>query len=206
MTIYTDSQLVENLHKAINAFRAEGGFLMGKPASKGISAIQRASERSITHRIALHLQKEFENHDVDCEYNRNMERSKEINILFDELTETKKLEVRDRIIKKELKRGVTLEVAQLIADAVVEETIKFKTYPDIIVHKRLDLHNDLIVIEVKCEGDERGEEGDAFDKNKLRAFTLPPYNYQLGVFIKIRQNDHTIDLFKAGQYFLLEEV
>ena len=37
-----------------------------------------ANERSITHRIALYLQAEFPNLDVDCEYNRDNHEPKEL--------------------------------------------------------------------------------------------------------------------------------
>ena len=38
------------------------------------------SERAITHKLAEHLQKLFSNWDVDCEYNKNLNGKKYLNI------------------------------------------------------------------------------------------------------------------------------
>ena len=39
-----------------------------------------ANERSITHRIAMYIQDEFPEWDVDCEYNRDEHKPKELNL------------------------------------------------------------------------------------------------------------------------------
>lgn len=40
-----------------------------------------ASERSISHRLGLHLANEFPDWDVDCEYNRNDHEIKRLHLL-----------------------------------------------------------------------------------------------------------------------------
>lgn len=43
-----------------------------------------ASERSITHRIAVYLEAEFKGWNVDCEYNRDLNQSKKLKSLLTE--------------------------------------------------------------------------------------------------------------------------
>lgn len=54
-----------------------------------------ATERSITHRMAIYLEEEFPEYDVDCEYNRNG-------------LETKKLESYKKTINSDDTDGVTV--------------------------------------------------------------------------------------------------
>jgi len=39
------------------------------------------NERTITHRLAMYLQEEFEDWDVDCEYNRYIYQVKQIKVI-----------------------------------------------------------------------------------------------------------------------------
>ena len=74
------------------------------------------NERSITHKLAIYLQNQFTDYDIDCEYNRNMKSPKEI--------------------------------------VFIETSKKGKVFPDIIVHKRGEASNNLIVFEIKkCKND-----------------------------------------------------
>jgi len=81
-----------------------------------------ANERSITHRLAVYLQQKFEDRNVDCEYNRQLEN-------------TKKLFPRD------------LSAPQHLDDPAFDEDAR-TAYPDIIVHRR-GTDKNLLVIEVK---------------------------------------------------------
>lgn len=78
-----------------------------------------ANERSITHKLAEHLQQEFAYWHVDCEYNRQG-------------SDTKRL------------LGLFYRNVPINPDAIEARTV----YPDIIVHRRGTPQN-LIVIEVK---------------------------------------------------------
>jgi hypothetical protein len=80
------------------------------------------NERSITHRLAVHLKNAFKGWDVDCEYNRNR-------------YDTKKLIVGDHV-------HIPVESNQ--TDDEYGRTV----YPDIIVHHRGTDQN-LLVVEVK---------------------------------------------------------
>jgi hypothetical protein len=79
-----------------------------------------ANERSITHKFAEYLQREFPSYNVDCEYNRTGIDSKTLDGL-----------------KSELKKEVPLDDE----DATT-------VFPDIIVHHR-GTKNNLLVIEAK---------------------------------------------------------
>ncbi len=90
------------------------------------------NERSITHRLAMYLQDEFEGWDVDCEYNR------------------------DHHSPDHVKR------LQSYTDPIRADDSDAKTvFPDIIIHHRGKTDN-LLVIEVKKstnqESDERDEQ------------------------------------------------
>ena len=94
-----------------------------------------ANERSLTHKLAECLQIEFDEYDVDCEYNRRG-------------SEVKRLE-------RLLFRGAPCN--DLNARTV---------YPDIIVHRRDQDDDNLLVIEAKKSGVD-----DTIDRAKLYDFT-----------------------------------
>lgn len=94
-----------------------------------------ASERSLSHRLAVHMIDRFPNYDIDCEYNRDG---------FD----VKKLTLSAR------------NVSDNDVDAVT-------VFPDIIVHKRGDQNNNLLVIEIKKASSLVSHD---YDIEKLQAF------------------------------------
>ena len=98
------------------------------------------NERSITHRLALHLQDAFKGWDVDCEYNRNR-------------YDTKKLFIGNDV-------RITVETIQ--SDDEQGKTV----YPDIIVHHR-DTDQNLLVVEVKKTTSHVPKN---FDLDKLREY------------------------------------
>ncbi|MHA1372416.1 MAG: hypothetical protein ACTSRA_22170 [Promethearchaeota archaeon] len=57
-----------NVEKALANFLKKDKYLL----------LNNLNERTISHKLAEHLQKEFSNWDVDCEYNRNIDRIKKI--------------------------------------------------------------------------------------------------------------------------------
>lgn len=96
-----------------------------------------ASERSMTHRLAVYLEQEFPEYHVDCEYNRK-------------LCDTKTIDLwRDKIKTLETKRdnydpySKDYEEIQGIIDGG-----EVSVYPDIIIHHR-GTDNNFIVIEAK---------------------------------------------------------
>jgi hypothetical protein len=77
------------------------------------------SERSLTHQLAVHLSRQFGNHNVDCEYNRDG---------FD------------------IKR---LELARNCQNVSINAIDAVTAFPDIIVHVRGTRDSNLLVLEVK---------------------------------------------------------
>ena len=120
-----------------------------------------ANERSLSHKLAMYLQEQFESDgwDVDCEYNRFGGGDKKTAILFDELGEWLRCDV-----------PITDEEAKTI-------------FPDIIVHHRRKSDN-LLAIEVKKST--TANDG-RLDIQKLEALTCQryKYKYQLGLHLII---------------------
>ena len=94
------------------------------------------NERTLTSKFAQYLQKEFENYNVDCEYNRNIENIKRIKILEDKYKDIKPNDIEAKTV-----------------------------FPDIIIHKRGNNENNLLVIEAK-----KNNKNDEIDKEKLKAY------------------------------------
>jgi hypothetical protein len=98
------------------------------------------NERSITHKLALYLENEFENWDVDCEYNRDARRK---------VHPAKNLEKRLKNTKK-------------------SDVLEISVYPDIIVHHRGTDEN-LLIIEVKKDSIANDGEYDIMKLREYRA-------------------------------------
>lgn len=126
-----------------------------------------AHERSITHRLAVHLSTVFDGWDVDCEYNRNRDDTKQL-----------------RLCREANRRHcINLELGEA-ADIPLEYLDKSKVYPDIIVHHRNSADN-LLVVEVKKSTNTSSRE---FDLHKLRAY-MCQLEYRYGLFIEFCAKD-----------------
>jgi hypothetical protein len=115
-------------------------------------------ERSITHRLAVHLGTVFYEWNVDVEYNRNVGDIKKIS-------------------------KVAMDLLRKIGD--MEEFVSgCKTvYPDIIVHKR-NTNQNLLVVEVKKA--HSTERLDQYDLDKLKAYLLDDaLQYEYAAFVKL---------------------
>ena len=95
-------------------------------------------ENAMSHRIAVYLEKEFKNYNIDCEYNKNLSIPK----LND---------------KKE------------------------KIRPDIIIHKRGENKNNLVVIEIK----KVGKDSQLAEKDIVKIKKMNNLGYEIGLFIGI---------------------
>ena len=75
--------------------------------------------------------------------------------------------------------------------------------PDLIIHKRLQKNNKMIV-EFKGWWNHRDSE----DIDKLEKFTLQDgdYGYQLGVFVKLNEGNYTLQYFKDGKKVSEDEI
>lgn len=112
------------------------------------------NERSITHRLAIYLQDEFEGWNVDCEYNRDYH-------------------------SPDYVKRLLIDSNALQASLTIDDTNAKTVYPDIIVHHRGTSDN-LLVIEVKKS---RNQETDRRDKQKLQAFK-EDLHYRYALFLR----------------------
>lgn len=105
----TEEVVKKRLAIAIDRFILEDGDLLCLDAN----------ERSITHKLAEHLQRQFRYWHVDCEYNRRGSETKRLARVGDEMDEPKKNDDEAKTV-----------------------------FPDIIIHRR-DTSDNLLVIEIK---------------------------------------------------------
>ncbi len=165
---YDDQTLLNLFSAAVQRTWDEEGDLLAR----------RVSERAVTHRIALHLQTFFPQHTVDCEYNRNHEASKTIEVRLARVGEQKRRELIQRAVDAGMPRN----------EAEQQVVVSTNPLPDLIVHRRRSNDHNLFIAEIKVAGDSRGAAGRLYDLEKLRAFTAPePYGYRLGVFADIAE-------------------
>lgn len=123
-----------------------------------------ANERSITHRLAVYLEKPFDGWNVDCEYSRIGE---------------------DPSIYKRLLLPSAANVTHFDINGS-------RVYPDIVIHHRGQntASDNLLVIEVKTVWSQVSDEQDF---KKLNAFTgqYPVdqfVTYKFGLFLKFNEN------------------
>lgn len=129
-------------------------------------------ERCVMHKLAEKMTMLFPEYDVDCEYNKKTL----------EGTQKKLVMIRGR-------------------DTDDRERTHFSS-PDIIVHKRGNDDNDLLVIEMKVK-----KRAKAIDLEKLTGLTEPErqgrnyFPYQLGMFLQVnlQQGEDKFLLYKEGR-------
>jgi len=144
---------LEKISWSIRRFLDRDGFLLENDVH----------ERSITHKLAEHLQCEFKDYNVDCEYNKNSQSP-----------------------DKQKKLG---ECAEKIKVKCPDKVVTYETliYPDIIIHRRGGPMNRCI-IEVKTSKTSPKE--DCYDQFKLKCYTentnsdSSGLGYEMGIFIK----------------------
>lgn len=158
-------------------------------------------ERTISHKLACYLQEVFPEHNVDCEYNKNVDENynpKKIRILEEFESELNKF--KERLEEIYLKR----KGQEFVNDILY--SVK-SVYPDIIVHRRDESSNNLLIIEIK-KINEKNSDSIAYDEKKLISYTDPknPNNlkYKYGVLIKFNTkgenlNEVTWRWFEKGE-------
>ena len=128
------------------------------------------NERTITHRLAVHLERHFDGWDVDCEYNRTGGDPERL----------AKLERRLEEVGCE--------------EPLTRDTMGRTVYPDIIVHRR-KTDEKLLLIEVR-----KGTIGvsDEFDRMKLEGHQNDPeLRYRYACLIQVLVEDSHRDRFKV---------
>lgn len=134
-----ESEVREKLIRALNMLVENDVLLLS----------YNVNERSISHRLAVYLEREFDDWHVDCEYNREMDNPKRLNL-------------------QEI-------------DSESTDTFGKTVFPDIIVHRRGE-QNNLLVVEMKKT---TSNIKDDFDFCKLRAFK-EQLGYKFTAFVKMK--------------------
>lgn len=112
-----------------------------------------ANERSISHKLGEHLQAEFPKMNVDCEYNRRGERVKKMN-----------------------------KIVEDSEPVLIDDTDGQTIFPDIIMHRRRNDNENLLVTEIKKSTSRVSRNRDI---EKLKVFTGDDFGYQVGLLIDI---------------------
>ncbi|MEK3986404.1 hypothetical protein MHB77_23990 [Paenibacillus sp. FSL K6-3166] len=128
------------------------------------------NERTIAHKLAVYLQEEFNEYNVDCEYNKNVDEESKKKMIYI-------LEQECQKIKKEFNKDIT------VVDDI--EYMGLSTFPDIVIHKRGENSSNLLIIEIKKSTNRIDR---CFDLQKLKCYTdSSRYNnlcYAWGLFIE----------------------
>ena len=148
--------------------------------------INNHSEQAIAHRFARHLEEALNNPDlnVDCEYDRDIEKGNFRKSIF--------------VLTEELK-----EIGHKIKN---QEVMELTVIPDIIIHKRGETAQNTVIIEIKKEYKGRRVD-DQFDRLKLRHYTSPMMgnnlNYEYGVYLELdtqtAEKSYRIDYYHNGE-------
>lgn len=151
----TNEEIKQKLCLSLEEFRTADGDLLRR----------NLSERCITHQLANHIKVHFPESHIDCEYNRDIDESKDIDVAQVDLSE-----------------ALREKYANRLEDLNPEEFLSLSTYPDIIVHRReVNMPHNLLVVEVKKENSQVPAD---LDRLKLKKFTDPnSYGYRVGAFV-----------------------
>ena len=141
---YNKKEIVRKICIAIELLFKNEAFLLEKDVN----------ERSISHKLAEHIQTQFPEWHVDCEYNRMKSR---------------------KMDKKYITKTLNLPITNLRSEDTDTKTV----YPDIVVHKR-GTDSNLLAIEIKKKSNNASKD---FDYKKLKAFTSQ-LRYTFGLFIE----------------------
>lgn len=120
-----------------------------------------ANERALRHRLAVQLEKHFDNWDVDCEYD-----------IFE--ADPKRL--------AELERGLTIAV---MGKPLARDTFGLTVFPDIIVHHRKTDEN-LLALEVRKSSSPVPDE---IDRAKLEAWKGDPVRFRYACLVRLNTGD-----------------
>jgi hypothetical protein len=155
----TNQEFDEKLRTAINRLYEVDHELLAESYN--------INERTVTHRLAFHLNPKFSNFHVDCEYNRMIDPNGDI-------TEG------DYFAK-------TLNLVREDQPSAEDEEAK-TVFPDVIIHKRKTREN-LAVIEVKMKWKNAKK---AFDFQKLKAYKKD-LNYTFAVYLEFDEKSYKIE-------------
>lgn len=149
-------------------------------------------QKTVAHRLAVYLERQFPGFHTDCEYSRNSRVDRDT-YDFPSMS-------RPRQRRNPVRQGRSAEEAENAAPAP-------GAYPDIIVHVREENHLNLLVVETRLLGDARGWGGVLDAREKLQHYTLQGekglYRYAVGLLVELgvtAGRDHSVvHQFRDGQ-------
>ncbi|WP_157465399.1 hypothetical protein [Deinococcus apachensis] len=157
---------------------------------------RRLNPKSLVHRLAVYLERQFPGFHTDCEYSRNS-RVDEPTYDFPYMSRPRQRDLRKNLIRQ----GLSEAEAEAAAHSVTH------AYPDIIVHYREENHLNVLVVEVRLLGDARGWGSMLDAKEKLQRYTLLGeqglFRYAVGLLVELgvtEGGDHTaVHQFRNGR-------
>ncbi|MBI4086679.1 hypothetical protein HY416_01705 [Candidatus Kaiserbacteria bacterium] len=180
------------------------------------------NERAITHKLAEYYQILFRGWNVDCEYNKNLERAKEISIhpkfflsrmaacLENKDSEISKLTKNDissediRNLMEQLKKPRTkyiddLDLWVFLLKISPKKIIRKTIFPDIIIHRRGTMDNNIVIEAKKTTNTDRKSR--LYDLLKLATLVSnPEYKYNEGIFIELPTSSRFIPPVNFSKY------
>lgn len=153
-----------------------------------------AHEQTISHRIAVYLERRVHSFHVDCEYNRNLHDTKKLDILLHNMN----------LSEECCSSGLSeCDKVRIYRDNNPNAASWEKIFrPDIIVHRRGTNTANEIIIEIKTS------KNCNFDKEKLKLMTKHDgdYKYKLGVFIKFNNDSQRYSWQASYTWFVNGEL
>jgi hypothetical protein len=128
-----------------------------------------ANERALRHRLAVQLEKHFDNWDVDCEYD-----------IFE--ADAQRL--------AELERSLTIAV---MGKPLARDSFGLTVYPDIIVHHRKTDEN-LLALEIRKS---TSPVPDEIDRAKLAAWKSEPVGFRYAALVRLEVGPTTGDPYRV---------
>lgn len=165
-------------------------------------------EQAISHRLAIYLQEQFSDYDVDCEWNKVFDKDKKVSpqrliepmkeLIKKASEETKannKFIARLNKVKGVLEQYRKINIKELSDDELFifgdsgenEQIIVRNIRPDIIIHKR-GTPNNKIAIEIKKQSDKGGVSKIVKDLDLIKLYlmtTQDNFLYDCGIFIEL---------------------
>lgn len=158
MYLMDKETIIQRIIDAINIFIEKENFLLK----------HKLNERTITHKLAIYIEYEFPEYNVDCEYNRIWDYN------VDEKTPSKELYLPIKNISS-------------------NDTKATIVYPDIIIHKRW-INKNLLIIEVKKRkyaGDKYNDNmtNREFDEKKIEEY-MKQLNYEYWLYLEFNNTNY----------------
>lgn len=163
-----EATVLQRVHLALADFWAFDRLLVER----------RLGRRTIAHRLAVYLERQFPGFHTDCEYSRNS-RVDHMVYTFPHMSRPRRRDL--------IRQGLTEQEAEAVTQ------VGEGAHPDIIVHVRERGDLNVLVVEVRLADDPRGWGGEREATEKLGRYTLQGeeglFRYAVGLFVELGVTD-----------------